>query len=93
VKVRKIEEMGVVKRSLGVPEAMESCHTMVVGGYVVEGHVPLAAIDRLLAEKPDVIGIALPGMPLGSPGMNGAKEAPFEIYAITKAGPKLYMVL
>lgn len=93
VTVRKIEELGVVKRSLGVPQEMESCHTMVVGGYVVEGHVPLAAIDRLLAEKPDVIGIALPGMPQGSPGMNGDKEGPFEIYAITKAGTTLYMVL
>jgi hypothetical protein len=91
VTVRKVEDMGNVKRMMRVPEAMESCHTAVVGGYIVEGHVPIAAIERLMAEKPDIIGISLPGMPLGSPGMNGEKAAPFQIYAITKDGPKLFM--
>ena len=92
VSVKTVEDMTPVKRMLRVPDQMASCHTMVVGDYIVEGHVPLAAIDRLLAERPDIVGIALPGMPLGSPGMNGDKEGPFKIYALTEAGPKLFMV-
>jgi hypothetical protein len=93
VVTKNVENMETVKRSMRVPGELASCHTMVVGGYIVEGHVPLAAVERLLTEKPDIIGIALAGMPLGSPGMNGEKAGPFKIYAITEAGPKLYMVL
>jgi hypothetical protein len=92
-KVRVIEDMDAVKRTLGVPDAMTSCHTAIIAGYAIEGHVPLAAVERLLAEQPDIIGIALPGMPEGAPGMDGVKAGPFEIYAITKAGPKPFMVL
>ena len=65
----------------GIPEPMGSCHTTMIGQYVIEGHVPIKAIDKLLAEKPAVKGIALPGMPMGSPGMNGAKEEPFVVYS------------
>lgn len=89
---KNVENLGPVKEWMRVPAELESCHTMVVGGYVVEGHVPFAALDRLLAERPDIIGIALAGMPQGSPGMNGAKQGPFEIQAITKSGTELYMV-
>ncbi len=64
-------DMDRVKREFGVPEDLWSCHTMVVGEYVVEGHVPLEAIEKLLAEKPSVRGIAVPGMPPGVPGMEG----------------------
>ena len=91
VTVRNVGEMDNVKRMMRVPEAMASCHTAVVGGYIVEGHVPIAAIERLMAARPDIIGISLPGMLLGSPGMGGEKAAPFKIYAITKDGPKLFM--
>jgi hypothetical protein len=61
---------------------LQSCHTVVIGDYYIEGHVPIEAILRLLEEKPAVDGIALPGMPQGSPGMDGEKEGPFTIYAI-----------
>lgn len=76
-------DMVAFKAEAGVPMEYSSCHTAIVGGYFVEGHVPLAAVERLLAEKPDIDGIALPGMPAGSPGMGGVQEAPFEVVAIT----------
>ncbi len=75
--------MPVIKQNHGVRANLEGCHTTVVGDYVVEGHVPVTAIKRLLTEKPAIKGISLPGMPQGSPGMSGEKEGPFEILAIT----------
>ena len=57
--------------TLGVPEEAASCHTALVDGYTIEGHVPVGAIEQLLADRPDVVGLALPGMPIGSPGMGG----------------------
>lgn len=86
-------EMMDVKARFGIDASMQSCHTMEIGGYAVEGHVPLAAIEKLLAERPDVRGIALPGMPTGSPGMNGPKTAPFEIYQLAEDGAELYLSL
>ena len=67
--------MDLVKQEAGVPEALGSCHTAKVGGYVVEGHVPAAAVRRMLAEKPAIRGLSAPGMPLGSPGMEGPYPA------------------
>ena len=75
--------MTLIKQKHGVREDLEGCHTMLVGGYVVEGHVPLAALKRLLSETPAIKGISLPGMPEGSPGMGGTKEGPFTILSIT----------
>ena len=75
--------MPVIKQNHGVRANLEGCHTTVVGDYVVEGHVPVTAIKRLLTEKPAIKGISLPGMPQGWPGMSGEKEGPFEILAIT----------
>jgi len=75
--------MTLIKQKHGVREDLEGCHTMLVGGYVVEGHVPLAALKRLLSENPAIKGISLPGMPEGSPGMGGTKEGPFTILSIT----------
>ena len=69
VEVVESSEINRLKTRLGVPEALASCHTAEIGGYVVEGHVPPAAIKRLLAEKPAGKGLAVPGMPVGSPGM------------------------
>jgi hypothetical protein len=60
-----------VRKRLGMPEPMGSCHTALVGGYVIEGHVPAADIERLLRQKPKALGLAVPGMPIGSPGMDG----------------------
>ncbi|HWO70301.1 MAG TPA: DUF411 domain-containing protein [Actinomycetota bacterium] len=77
----RADDVTAVKVDLGVPEEAWSCHTATVGRYVIEGHVPVEAIERLLAERPAVDGIALPGMPAGAPGMDGEKAAPFEIVA------------
>lgn len=78
--------MTLIKKNHGVREDLEGCHTMIVDGYVVEGHVPVTPIRRLLTEKPPIKGISLPGMPEGSPGMGGTKEAPFQILSITGEG-------
>jgi len=75
VKEIATRELGAIKRQSGVPQALAACHTAKVGGYIVEGHVPAADVRRLLAEKPAVAGIAAPGMPLGSPGMEGPYPA------------------
>ena len=74
--------MDLIKQTHGIPSNMESCHTMIVENYFVEGHIPTEAIDKLLLEQPDIDGIALPGMPSGSPGMPGTKQGDFIIYAI-----------
>ena len=75
VKEIATREMGAVKRQAGVPQALGSCHTARVGGYIVEGHVPAADVKRLLADKPAVVGVSAPGMPMGSPGMEGPYPA------------------
>ena len=75
--------MSLIKQKYGVRQDLEGCHTTVIGNYVVEGHVPIASVKRLLEEKPAIKGISLPGMPQGSPGMSGTKEGPFEILSIT----------
>lgn len=80
-------EMGEIKRAAGVPPALGSCHTAKVGGYVVEGHVPAADVRRLLAERPPIVGIAAPGMPQGSPGMEGPHPAErYEVVSIGRDG-------
>ncbi len=79
VTVRDVVDVTSEKRRLGVPEGLESCHTAVVGGYVVEGHVPAKEILRLLLERPAVVGIAVPGMPIGSPGMEGRNPEPYNV--------------
>lgn len=86
VTVKPMDDLTAIKRYLGVPEKLESCHTMLIDGYAVEGHVPLNAVNRLLAERPPIKGIALPGMPLGSPGMNGRQEEPFVVYEFSRSG-------
>lgn len=86
VKVVDVADLSAIKREYGVPSNLESCHTSLVGGYVVEGHVPLEVIEKLLAEKPTIKGIALPGMPSGSPGMPGPKTEKWTIYAIANDG-------
>lgn len=75
------------KAALGIPEEAASCHTATVGGYAIEGHVPAALVARLLAEKPDAVGLAAPGMPLGSPGMGADPDAePFDVLLIGRDG-------
>lgn len=84
VQVTEVEDMNAWKVKLGIPQELWSCHTMKIGKYFVEGHVPLEAIERLWGAQPDIEGIALPGMPAGSPGMGGTKTEPFIIYALAK---------
>jgi hypothetical protein len=78
------------RKRLGMPDALGSCHTARVGGYVIEGHVPAADILRLLREKPDALGLAVPGMPIGSPGMDGpeykGRRDPYDVLLVSRGG-------
>ncbi|TSC83034.1 MAG: hypothetical protein G01um101419_306 [Parcubacteria group bacterium Gr01-1014_19] len=81
-----------LKEKFQIPADMESCHTSVVGGYVVEGHVPVEAVNKLLSEKPEIDGISLPEMPAGSPGMGGIKSGPLTVYALSKGEKSEYFI-
>ncbi|KLK93124.1 metal-binding protein [Microvirga vignae] len=86
VEVIESPEMNRVKARLGVPQDLASCHTAEIGGYVIEGHVPADSIKRLLAENPSAKGLAVPGMPAGSPGMEVAGMEP-ETFEVVLFGP------
>ena len=86
VTVEDVTDVAAVKTSLGVPSDLGSCHTATVGGYVIEGHVPAENIKDLLAQAPEVRGLAVPGMPVGSPGMEGPNAAPYDVLAFDEAG-------
>jgi hypothetical protein len=86
IEVVESASVGRLKVRLGVPQDLAGCHTAEVGGYVVEGHVPAAAIRRLLEERPAAIGLAVPGMPVGSPGME-VEGSPPETYEVVLFGP------
>ena len=92
VTVKATHDLPLIKREHGVSEAFEGCHTTLIDGYVVEGHVPVKTVNKLLAERPPIKGVSLPGMPMGSPGMTGRKEAPFKMYEIKEGAPKVYAV-
>lgn len=79
-------DMNRVKSAAGIPRQLASCHTAVVGGYVIEGHVPAADIRRLLKEQPAVAGLTAPGMPMGSPGMEGPRRDAYKVLTFTKEG-------
>jgi hypothetical protein len=87
VKVVNVDDVKAVKTRAGIPDKLASCHTSLVGGYVVEGHVPAADIRKLLAQKPKAKGIAVAGMPMGAPGMeHGDHREPFETVLIKADG-------
>jgi hypothetical protein len=86
VDAKDTPDMTEVKRALGVPDALTACHTAVVNGYLIEGHVPASDIARLLKEKPKVAGLAVPGMPMGSPGMEGPRTQHYQVLSFDKAG-------
>ncbi|WP_440770236.1 DUF411 domain-containing protein [Natronorubrum sp. DTA28] len=86
VRVEATDDLEAVKRDLGVPADAESCHTLEVGDYLVEGHVPLEAVEELFEDEPDVDGIAAPGMPQHSPGMGAPGDEPLQIYAFDDSG-------
>jgi hypothetical protein len=81
-----VQDPGVYRRRFGIPEAMASCHTATIEGYALEGHVPAREIKRLLAERPLARGLAVPGMPAGSPGMETGKKEPFEVMLLLPDG-------
>ena len=86
VVTKTAEELARVKRLAGIPEPLQSCHTAEVGGYKIEGHVPAADVKRLLETKPKVHGLAVPGMPSGSPGMENGEYDPYDVLAFTRDG-------
>lgn len=87
VKVNMVENTTSARTRAGLPDKFGSCHTAFVGGYVVEGHVPADEVKRLLALKPNAMGLAVPGMPQGSPGMEiGARRDPYDVFLIDKSG-------
>jgi hypothetical protein len=81
-------DLSAVKQQYQVPSELQSCHTAIVDGYVIEGHVPASDVKRLLADRPAVIGLAVPGMPVGSPGMEvpGMADESYEVVAFDQAG-------
>ena len=87
VEVFEVGDTGVARRRLGLPIRYASCHTAVVAGYVVEGHVPADEVKRLLRARPDAIGLAVPAMPVGSPGMEmDGRQDPYQVLLIDRAG-------
>jgi hypothetical protein len=88
VEIENVSDLQSVKNRYQVPSQLRSCHTAIVDGYIVEGHVPVDDIERMLDERPDIIGLAVPGMPIGSPGMEvpGASAQPFDVISFDEAG-------
>jgi hypothetical protein len=86
VSVRDVSNMDEIKRTMNVPAALQSCHTAIVGPYVVEGHVPADLIKKFLAAKPASLGLAAPGMPNGSPGMEGGRVDHYDVIAFDRDG-------
>src|ERR1043166_1799672 len=82
VTAKAANDLSEISRKAGIPPDLQGCHTSFIGDYVVDGHVPVEAIRKLLAERPAVKGLTLPGMPEGSPGMSGKKAGPFKILAV-----------
>ena len=84
-------DLTMMGQKYGIPDDMQPCHISLIGGYVVGGHIPIEAVNRLLSEKPQITGISLPGMPEGTPGMPGNKPGPLQIYEVAKGQQaKLY---
>ncbi|MBC8445162.1 MAG: DUF411 domain-containing protein [Rhodospirillaceae bacterium] len=91
VAVKEREDLSPIKSHYGVPENLESCHTAEVEGYTIEGHVPASDVLRLLAERPKARGLAVPGMPIGSPGMEmGNEKEPYPVVIFGEDGQFIY---
>tara|TARA_B100000945_G_scaffold122367_1_gene97229 strand:- start:268 stop:762 length:495 start_codon:yes stop_codon:yes gene_type:complete len=93
VKETDMRSLHSIKQKYNIPLEMQSCHTTIIGKYFIEGHVPLEAVNRLLKEQPDIDGISLPGMPIGTPGMPGKKEEPFVIYQLIDGKFSIFMTI
>jgi hypothetical protein len=85
---KDMDDLDEVKATFGVPAELQSCHTATVGKYVVEGHVPADVIQKMLKEKPAITGLAVPGMPAGSPGMEGGSAEPYDVVAFDQKGKR-----
>jgi hypothetical protein len=91
LEIHEVDDLAPVRQDHGVPAGLEGCHTLLIDGYVVEGHVPADTIRRLLNERPDgVAGISIPGMPVGVPGMPGEPEGPIDVYAFGQGEPTVF---
>lgn len=86
VKVTNVESPSDYRQKFGIPQELGSCHSAKVQGYAIEGHVPAADIKRLLKEKPKAVGLAVPAMPMGSPGMEGPRKDPYDVLLVQKNG-------
>jgi hypothetical protein len=88
VQIDEQTDLRIVKQRYGVPSRLQGCHTAVVEGYIIEGHVPAEVIERLIRERPQVAGLAVPGMPVGSPGMEiaGQPAQPYQVIAFDNHG-------
>ena len=93
VKQTDMRSLHSIKQKYNIPLEMQSCHTTIIGKYFIEGHVPLEAVNKLLKEQPDIDGIALPGMPIGTPGMPGKKEGPFVVYQLIDGKFSIFMTI
>ena len=93
VKQTDMRSLHLIKKKYNIPLEMQSCHTTILGKYFIEGHVPIEAINKLLKEQPDIDGIALPGMPIGTPGMPGKKEEPYIIYQLVDGKSSVFMTI
>ena len=93
VKQTDLRSLHSIKKKYNIPLEMQSCHTTILGKYFIEGHVPIEAINKLLKEQPDIDGIALPGMPIGTPGMPGEKEEPYVIYQLVDGKSSVFMTI
>ena len=93
VKRTDLESIHTIKQKYAIPLEMQSCHTTIIDKYFIEGHVPLEAINKLLKERPDIDGLALPGMPIGTPGMPGDKEEPYVIYQLVDGNFSVFMTI
>ena len=93
VKQTDMRSLHAIKTKHNIPLEMQSCHTTILGKYFIEGHVPIEAINKLLKEQPDIDGIALPGMPIGTPGMPGEKEEPYIIYQLVDGKSSVFMTI
>ena len=93
VKQTDMRSLHSIKKKYNIPLEMQSCHTTIMGKYFIEGHVPLQAVNKLLKEQPDIDGIALPGMPIGTPGMPGEKEEPYVIYQLIDGKFSVFMTI
>ena len=91
VEARDVGNLDAVKRMAGVPGHLQACHTAIVDGYTIEGHIPAGAIRKLLAERPAIKGLAVPGMPAGSPGMPSPTPEPYDVIAFGEAGEQRFM--